>query len=146
MATNKTTKSNLTAKAPAEKAVQTTLKVETEVKKPAAEVKTAAPVVKEEVKPVEEKALRQQRRNQKQRSRAAKNADVEVKPDVYVQFAGMEYSEKEIMDKVIAAWEAEGKKASAIKRVKLYVKPEDNKAYYVINEKLKNGSTGAVDL
>lgn len=158
MATNKTTKSNLTAKAPAEKAVQTTLKVETEVKKPAAEVKTVAPVVKEEVKPVEEKTAPAAEKKpeakkpgrkaaaKKTTRKAVKNADVEVKPDVYVQFAGMEYSEKEIMDKVIAAWEAEGKKASAIKRVKLYVKPEDSKAYYVINEKLKNGSTGAVDL
>ena len=50
------------------------------------------------------------------------------------------------MEKVIAAWEAEGKKASAIKRAKLYIKPEDGKAYYVVNEKLKNGSTGSVDL
>ena len=58
----------------------------------------------------------------------------------------MEYSEKEIMKKVTAVWEAEGKKASAMKRTKLYVKPEDGKAYYVINEGLKNGSTGAVDL
>ena len=32
------------------------------------------------------------------------------------------------------------------KRAKLYVKPEEGKAYYVVNEGLKNGSTGAVDL
>ena len=70
----------------------------------------------------------------------------EVKADVFVQFAGTEYSEKVIMDKVIAAWEAEGKKASAIKKAKLYIKPEDGKAYYVINEGLKTGSTGAVNL
>ena len=28
----------------------------------------------------------------------------------------------------------------------LIVKPEEGKAYYVVNEGLKNGSTGAVDL
>ena len=41
---------------------------------------------------------------------------------------------------------AEGKKITSIKRAKLYVKPEEGKAYYVVNEGLKNGSTGAVDL
>ena len=38
------------------------------------------------------------------------------------------------------------KKITSIKRAKLYVKPEEGKAYYVVNEGLKNGSTGAVDL
>ena len=69
-----------------------------------------------------------------------------MKADVFVQFGGKEFSEEAIMSKVVAAWEAEGKKASAIKRAKLYIKPEDGKAYYVINEGLKNGSTGAVNL
>lgn len=80
------------------------------------------------------------------RRASAKKETVNVKADVFVQFQGMEFSEKEIMEKVVAAWEAEGKKATAIKRTKLYVKPEDGKAYFVINEGLKNGSTGAVDL
>ena len=153
MATNKTTKTNLTSKAPAKKAVQTTLKAETETKKTAVETKAApavkkeekvAPVVKEETaakKPVAKKPTAK-----KTTRKAVKKPAVEVKADVYVQFAGMEVSEKEIMEKVVAAWEAEGKKASAIKRAKLYIKPEDGKAYYVVNEKLKNGSTGSVDL
>ncbi len=69
-----------------------------------------------------------------------------VKADVFVQFSGNEYSESNIMEQVVAAWEAEGKKVSAIKRAKLYIKPEEGKAYYVINEGLKNGTMGAVDL
>lgn len=154
MATSKTTKSNLTAKAPTEKAVQTTLKVETEAKKAATAAKTPTPVVKKEEKPVEKKTVPAAEKKPEARKttrkiaakRTTKKAAVEVKPDIFVQFAGMEYSEKAIMSKVVAKWEAEGKKASAIKRIKLYVKPEDGKAYYVINEKLKNGSTGAVDL
>lgn len=159
MATNKTTKTNLTAKAPAEKAVQTTLKVEAETKKPVVEAKAVAPVVKKEEKPAEKKTVTNAAEKKpvakkttrkttakKTTRKTTKKAAVEIKADVYVQFAGMEYSEESIMEKVVAAWEAEGKKASAIKRVKLYVKPEDGKAYYVVNEKLKNGSTGAVDL
>lgn len=78
--------------------------------------------------------------------KTVKKETTDVKADVFVQYQGVEVSEKAIMEKVVAAWEAEGKKASAIKRAKLYIKPEDGKAYYVINERLKNGSTGAVDL
>ena len=78
--------------------------------------------------------------------KTTKKETTDVKADVFVQYQGIEVSEKAIMEKVVAAWEAEGKKASAIKRVKLYIKPEDGKAYYVINERLKNGSTGAVEL
>ncbi len=69
-----------------------------------------------------------------------------AKTDVIVEFGGSQFSEKDIKEKVVAAWEAEGKKASAIKKAKLYIKPEDRKAYYVINEGLKDGSTGDVDL
>lgn len=78
--------------------------------------------------------------------KTVKKETTEVNPNLFIQFGGQEYSEKAIMEKVVAAWEAEGKKPSAIKRVNLYVKPEEGKAYYVINEKLKNGSTGAVEL
>ena len=69
-----------------------------------------------------------------------------VDSEVFVQIYGQEFSQQEIMEKVVAAWEAEGKKITSIKRAKLYVKPEEGKAYYVVNEGLKNGSTGAVDL
>lgn len=76
----------------------------------------------------------------------AKKETSSVKADVFIQFGGNEYPESKIMEKVVEKWEAEGKKASAIKATKLYIKPEDGKAYYVINENLKNCSTGDVDL
>lgn len=107
---------------PAAKAVET--KTKTKAAKPAAKKTTVAKTTR---KPAAKKGT-------------------EVKADVFVQFGGKEFSEEAIMSKVVAAWEAEGKKASAIKRAKLYIKPEDGKAYYVINEGLKNGSTGAVNL
>lgn len=173
MATNKTSKTNLTAKEPAQKATQTTLKVETEIKKPAVEVKADTkkeePAVKveepkkeelkkEEVKPVEKKTAAKKPAARKTATRktaarkttarktAAKKETSEATTEVFVQYQGLEFSEKSIMEKVKEKWEAEGKKVSAIKRVKLYVKPEDGKAYFVINEGLKNGSTGAVEL
>ncbi|MCH5251885.1 MAG: hypothetical protein J1F22_02825 [Lachnospiraceae bacterium] len=162
-ATNKTT---TTAKEPAEKVTQTTLKVEAE-KKPVKVEEKVAPKVepKTETKTAEAKkpaakktpakktATRKTAASRKTTTKktttkktAAKKETVSAKAEVFVQYKGIESSEKEIMKKVTAAWEAEGKKASAIKRVKLYVKPEDYKAYYVINEGLKNCSTGAVDL
>lgn len=104
---------------------------------------TAKPAEKKETKPAAKKAAKPAAK--KTKTKAAKET-LDVKADVFVQVGGMEYSESSIMEKVVAAWEAEGKKVSAIKRTKLYIKPEDGKAYYVINEGLKNGSTGAVDL
>ena len=70
----------------------------------------------------------------------------ELKAELFIQYEGLEFSEQSINEKVIAAWEAEGKKASAIKTAKVYVKPQEKKAYFVINEKSKNGSVGSVDL
>ena len=119
---------------------KTTVKTaEAEVKKTA----TKTTPVKTESKPAA-KAVETKTKAAKKTTVAKKGT--EVKADVFVQFGGKEFSEEAIMSKVVAAWEAEGKKASAIKRAKLYIKPEDGKAYYVINEGLKNGSTGAVNL
>ncbi len=46
------------------------------------------------------------------------------------------------MDKARAAYVAEGHRASSIKSLRLYIKPEERKAYYVINEK----SAGSIAL
>ena len=74
---------------------------------------------------------------------AAKTEDVEEKKParrkkavsavVYVQYAGSEYVVSGLSEKVTAAYEAEGNKASAIKTLEIYVKPEEGKAYYVVN-------------
>ena len=131
-----------------------TTNTKTTVKNAEAEVKktaTKTTPVKTESKPATKavetktKAAKKTTAAKTTRKPAAKKG-TEVKADVFVQFGGKEFSEEAIMNKVVAAWEAEGKRASAIKKAKLYIKPEDGKAYYVINEGLKNGSTGAVNL
>ena len=77
---------------------------------------------------------------------AAKAARKEVKKltlkETYIQFAGQEYKESEILDKVEAAYKEAGHRVSSIKSMELYVKPEDGAAYYVINGKF----SGKVDL
>lgn len=143
--TSKTTTAKGTTKGTVNEAVQTTLKVNETKNGTATDKKTETTAV--ETKPATKTPAKKTpaKKTTTRNTTAKKEADT-VKADVFVQFQGMEFSEKDIMDKVVAAWEAEGKKASAIKKAKLYVKPEDGKAYYVINEGLKNGSTGAVVL
>ena len=143
--TSKTTTAKGTTKGIVNEAVQTTLKVNETKNGTATDKKTETTAV--EIKPATKTPAKKTpaKKTTTRKTPAKKEADT-VKADIFVQFQGMEFSEKDIMDKVVAAWEAEGKKASAIKKAKLYVKPEDGKAYYVINEGLKNGSTGAVVL
>lgn len=74
----------------------------------------------------------------------AKKAPVkkEATVDVFVQFAGNQVSTASVEERVKAAYVAEGHRASAIKNLKIYIKPEENAAYYVINE----DNVGRVDL
>lgn len=64
------------------------------------------------------------------------------KQEVYIQFGENSYLEKEVVDSVKKAWTASGKKVSEMVDVKIYIKPEEAKAYYVINEEI----TGSVEL
>lgn len=102
-------------KAPVKAEVKTEIKTETTVPK-AEEVKAE---VKEEAK----------------KATPVKAAKAEIKTALYVQFAGNEVTEADIIDKVKAAYVAEGHKESAIKEINLYVKPEEYAVYYVINDK-----------
>lgn len=60
----------------------------------------------------------------------------ETKPEMemYLQFAGNECSTRDIAEKVRDIWTKEmGRKADTMKKVSIYLKPEENAAYYVIN-------------
>ena len=61
--------------------------------------------------------------------------------EVYLQFGADEWRMADLMDQAKAAYVAEGHRASGIKKLALYVKPEERKAYYVINEK----ATGSIE-
>ena len=54
---------------------------------------------------------------------------------MYVQCAGHEFLTADRGAKVTENWVALGHRASSIKSLDLYVKPEDMAAYYVINGK-----------
>ena len=69
-------------------------------------------------------------------------AKKETSVEVFVQFAGNQVVYSSVEERVKAAFVAEGHRASSIKNLKIYIKPEENAAYYVINE----DNVGRVDL
>ena len=67
----------------------------------------------------------------------------ELKPEVFIEFQNRQASESSVVDKVKAAFVASGHRVSSIKSLQIYIKPEEYKAYYVIND---NKYSGEVDL
>lgn len=82
-------------------------------------------VTKTTKKPVETKA--------EEVKAPVKKAPVKTQ-EVYVQFGGKEISVKDLTEKVKDIWTKElGNKVKDMADVKVYVKPEENTAYYVVN-------------
>lgn len=71
-------------------------------------------------------------------------AKKEMKVNAVVQYYGQQVEEKTIIANVKKAWtkSATGNKVGDIKTVELYIKPEENTVYYVVNGK----DSGAVAL
>ncbi len=54
--------------------------------------------------------------------------------EVYIQYWGKEVCEKDVVDKIKAIWTKEmGRKVGDMIDLKVYIKPEENMAHYVIN-------------
>ena len=92
---------------------------DTEVKKTAA---AAAPAAAK-AESAEEKAPAK-------KTRTVKKADPKV--NVTVEFAGKQIVAKEVKDAVIKAFK-KANKGVEVKTVEIYMKPEENAAYYVVN-------------
>ena len=106
-----------------------TAKPATEKEAPAKKTTTAKAAVKATVKTTVRKT-------------ASKKA-VSLNTEVYVQWLGKEVSEKDIVDSIKKIWTEEmGKKEADLTDLKIYIKPEDNGAHYVIN----NDITGFIGL
>ena len=89
-------------------------------------VKETTEAVKEEVKKAPKK---------KATRKAAAKKESESETEVFVEYYGQQSSVEEITNKVKEVFVSEGHRVSTIKSLKLYLKPEDGFAYYVINEK-----------
>ncbi len=137
MATKKTTAKTET-KAPAAKtaaktetkttAAKTTAAAKTEAK-PATKTATKAATTKAAAK-TEEKAAPAKKPAAK-KTAAAK----EVQTKVYIEFNGAKVAVDEVVENVKATYKANGGKA-AIKTLEIYVKPDEQAAYFVVNGEL----------
>ena len=70
-----------------------------------------------------------------------KAAKKDIKVKAFVEYYGKQVEEKDIIARVKKAWTKSGKKVGDIKEMDLYIKPEENAVYYVIN----GTETGAIE-
>ena len=126
--------------------------------KPAAEVKESAVDAEvKEAKKTTEKAEETQKTAETKKETVKKEAPAkktvkkapakkseakaEKVEEIYLQFHGQEIFTKEILERAKQAYVSEGHRESSIKSIRLYIKPEENMAYYVINEKIAGSVT-----
>lgn len=122
-------KTEVTATETAIKSMEEDIKTENKT----AEVKIAA----EKAKSAKTTAKKE---TAKSRSTAGKTA---VKSSLSVQFGGKELSEEGLVKIAKEIWKGELKrKAGDLSSVELYLKPEENKVYYVMNKDI----TGSFDI
>ena len=100
---------------------KTTRKRTTKKAEPVVEVKVAEAVEEKKEEVVEKKPA------------ARKPRKKAVKVSFVVQAAGKEITNEEAIEKAKEAWVAEGNKASDLKELTVYIKPEDQAIYYVVN-------------
>lgn len=105
----------------------------TKKKAVASEVKTKIETIIPEVK----KAVEEQVVPEVKKATTKK----EIKTSLYVEYYGKQVQEKDMIASVKKAWTKSGKKVGDIKTMALYVKPEENSVYYVIN----GDSAGRID-
>ena len=95
-------------------------------------LETTAPVLETAKAPVKETKKDQKAPAKKPR---APKAPVQKTQKVFIQFGGMEWEVDSLLEQVKAAYVAQGHRASTIRDLNVYVKPEDGKAYYTVNDK-----------
>ena len=137
MAAQKTVKKD-TAPVQETKAVETVETKKTVAAPEVKEVKAEAPVAETKAAPAKKAA---KAAPAKKAAKAAAPAEEKME-EIIIQYGAMEWKGAELMERAKAAYVAEGHRAAGIKSVSLYVKPEEKKAYYVVNEK----TTGSIDL
>ena len=122
-------------KTPVASEPQTDVKNEVEkaVEKPTEKVAEKAAEVKADIKETVKKTT-------EKATKAAKKEP--VKPEIIVQYQNSEVDTAAIEERVKAQFVAEGHKAGFIRKLSIYIKPEEYSAYYVINDKF----SGRVDL
>lgn len=134
------------AKKTAEKTAETTRETAEAAKKNAektaeAAKKTAEKTAEAAKKTAEKTAEAAKKTAKKTVAKVAAKTAV-VKAATIVQYQNNEVDTTKVEEKVKAQFVSEGHKAASIKKLNIYIKPEEYSAYYVINDKF----SGRVDL
>ncbi len=132
------TKAKEAAKVVEDKAKDTAKTVETKAK--AAETKVKETAKKAETATAKKTAAAKTTVRKTAAKAAAKTAP--AKAEIAIQYQNNEVDLDKVEERVKAQYVSEGHKAGSIKKINIYVKPEEYSAYYVINEKF----SGRVDL
>lgn len=131
-------KAEETKNAVAAKAEEAKKTVETKTE----ETKKAVEAKAEETKSAVEKKAKTAKTAVKKAAAKATAKAVEVNTKVIIQYQNNEAEMDKLEEKIKAQFVADGHRISSIKKLNIYVKPEEYSAYYVINEKF----FGRVDL
>jgi len=67
--------------------------------------------------------------------------DPAVTEEILIQYDGGEWDVAALKEKAIAAYVAEGNQRGRISKLSVYLKPDERKVYYVVNDKI----TGSAD-
>ena len=109
----------------------------------AEEVKETVKKAAKKVAAKAEKAVKTVKKAAAKKTAAKTTKKADLKTEFFLQFSGKEYTEKEILKKVKDVWTKDLKnKVGDMKDVKIYLKPEESAAYYVVN----GDTTGKIDL
>lgn len=126
------------ATAPAKTEVKKEAKPAAAPAKKEAEAKPAAK--KETAKKAPAKKTAAKKTTKKGAKRGPKPAS-ERTVDLHVQYLGKEVAYSDLVNRIKEMWKEQGKRETSLKSLDIYVKPEDFKAYYVINGDI----TGEID-
>lgn len=129
-------------KADAKAVEKTTEKVEKAVEKTTEKVAEKAAEVKADVKDTVKKTTAKAAKAAKTAKEAKPAKKEPVKPEIIVQYQNSEVDTAAVEERVKAQFVAEGHKAGFIRKLNIYIKPEEYSAYYVINDRF----SGRVDL
>lgn len=129
-----------------------------ETEKPSAKEKKAAKAaesadavetssVKAEEQPVRQKRKYTKRKNtekaadkktktaEKKQTKKDAAKEAEISQAVYLQLTDGQYHVEDIVERIKEKYKSMGHRVSSIKQLRVYIKPMDNKAYFVINTK-----------
>ena len=131
-------------KAEVKKAAPTTpVKTETKTavkeaeKAPVAKAEEKAPVKAEVKKPAAKKETAKKETAKKAPAKKPAAKKAELKSEISVQFGGKSYSQEDLLKIAKDVWKYDLKqKAADLTSIELYVKPEENMVYYVMNKEI----------